>query len=188
MTTASHALIAAAVAVTARTPARLVAAAALGGVTPDLPLLLLTAWTMLRAPSLEAAHDHMHWAFDNDLLWIVAHNVPHSLIVLGVVALLGGFCWQQGRSGSNDTLTRRGAWLLWFSLGATLHSLVDIATHVDDGPRFLVPLSFEVRLAGPISYWDPAHGGDLFRVFELSLIALLIIYLGWAWRNRRSPS
>ena len=188
MTTASHALIAAAVAVSARAPTRLVAAAALGGVTPDLPLLLLTAWTMLRTLSLEAAHDHMHWAFDNDRLWIVAHNVPHSLVVLGIVALLGGLLWRRGRGRSDCTLTRRGAWLLWFSLGATLHSLVDIATHVGDGPRFLVPLSFEVRVAGLVSYWDPAHGGDSFRIFELALIVLLITYLGRAWRTRRSPS
>ncbi len=141
---------------------------------------------MLRTPSLEAAHDHMHWAFDNDPLWLVAHNVPHSLVVLGVVALLGGALWSRGRAGGVPQSMRRGAWLLWFSLGATLHTLVDIATHVDDGPRFLVPLSFEVRVTGPVSYWDPAHGGDVFRLLEVALSAMLVVYLGWAWwRSKR---
>ncbi len=187
MTTVSHALIAAAVGTAAKAPKRLVVAAALGGGVPDLPLALLTGWTMLRTPSLEAAHDHMHWAFEHDRLWIVAHNVPHSLVVLGVVALLGGGLWSRGRAGGVHRLTRRGAWLLWFSLGATLHTLVDIATHVDDGPRFLFPLSSLVQLTGPVSYWDPAHGGAVFRWLEVALGVLLAAYLGWTWWRCRVP-
>ena len=116
----------------------------------------------------------MHSTFETDGLWIALHNLPHSLVALGLVALLSfGF--------------RKRKWValtLWLAAGAALHSVVDIFTHAGDGPMFLYPLS-SFRFDSPISYWDPAYYGEVFTVLEYSLDALLGLFLGYGlWRRR----
>ncbi len=48
---------------------------------------------------------------------------------------------------------------LIFLLGAWTHSLVDILTHIHDGPLLLWPLDHTIRVRGLVSHWDPAFGG-----------------------------
>lgn len=178
MRTFSHAILGTVVADRFRPSRGELIAAALGSVAPDLPLLLLSGWTLLTSPTSEEGHARIHEAYATDPLWIASHNTLHSVVVLGVLALLGWAALRWRR--------RLGGWLLWFVAGAALHAGIDIITHATDGPRFLFPLSWEVRFESPISYWDPAYFGRLFTVVEISLDFVLVSILGWAgWRRRQ---
>lgn len=50
-----------------------------------------------------------------------------------------------------------GRWLRSFLYGAMAHAVVDVFTHVDDGPLLLWPFDASMRVASPISHWDAAH-------------------------------
>ena len=173
MRTFSHALVTAAIGRGAGTSRGALSAFVAGSVIPDMPLMLLAALSMLSSPSWDEGMQRMHATYEIDALWIALHNLPHSLIALGLLALvMFGFRQQ-----------RWAVLTLWFAAGAALHSVIDIFTHAGDGPMFLYPLS-TFRFDSPVSYWDPAHYGRVFTVFEYSLDALLILYLSLRYQQR----
>lgn len=148
---------------------------AAGSALPDLPLLTLTGVSMLSSPSWAEGMKRMHSAYESSPVWIGFHNAPHSLVVLGIAALVTVLL----KPSSPRAL------LLWGIVGATLHTVIDVVTHAGDGPRFLYPLS-NFQFQSPVSYWDPAHFGRAFTIFEYSLDALLLVYMVTIrfWRRR----
>ena len=157
-----------------------------GSVLPDVPFFLLTVlysayywWIAPIAPdqTLMSIMEHIHFQhFFIDPVWIVLHNFFHApLILLGI----GGMGWW---------LTERnrgwGRWLLWFALGAGLHSIIDVFTHTSDGPLVFFPLDWGYRFQSPVSYWE-GESGRIFGVFEMALNVLFIGYLGWRWWQKR---
>ena len=68
---------------------------------------------------------------------------------------------------------------MWLFAGCAVHSLIDMATHYDDGPLLFFPFAWAIRLHRPISYWDRRHYGSQFVVFEVGLDAALVAYLAW---------
>lgn len=146
-----------------------------GAVAPDIALYGLSiggafyyrailGWT----PSATWSHLFGTLYFQHPL-WIASHNVLHSptLLLLALLSLWR-FRWRQG-----TTLH----WWFWFLLACLLHSVVDILTHVDDGPVLLFPFEWTLRFHSPVSYWDRRHYGAEFAVFELVLDLVLIGYL-----------
>ena len=75
--------------------------------------------------------------------------------------------------------TRRYLWLALFS-SMLLHVLGDLPVHHDDAHRHFFPFS-DWRFASPVSYWDPAHYGRWFSLFELALVLGASLYL---WRQQ----
>jgi hypothetical protein len=71
-----------------------------------------------------------------------------------------------------------------FSASALLHSAIDFLVHRDDGHMQFWPLT-DWRFQSPVSYWDPAHGGNWFGLFEAALGILLIVVLFRRYRSRR---
>ncbi len=66
-----------------------------------------------------------------------------------------------------------------FGLAALTHLAGDFPVHVNDAHRHFWPLS-DWRFRSPVSYWDPAHYGQWFSLFEMALgIALAVIL----WRR-----
>lgn len=147
-----------------------------GSVMPDLPLILLTAISMLSTPTWAEGMKKMHSTYETDALWIALHNLPHSLVALGLMAAFAGALSRRWR-----TL------LLWFVAGAALHSVVDILTHAGDGPMFLYPLS-GFRFDSPVSYWDPAYYGRAFTRLEYLLDVILALYLVLELLKRQSSN
>ena len=78
--------------------------------------------------------------------------------------------------------SRASRWWRWFFISCLCHSLVDIVTHFDDGPVLFFPFDFSYRFSSPVSYWDPAHYGRQFMVFEVVLDLVLLV---WLVINRR---
>lgn len=159
----------------------------LGAVLPDVPFWLLTAGGQIyytwfaRTPTGESPMVYLHlYLYFNDPLWIISHNLFHApfiLLALGVVGWLG---IQNSQPWST--------YLLWFVFGAGLHSLIDIATHHNDGPLLFFPFDWTYRFPSPVSYWDPAHYGAIFMPLELLLDGWLVIYLlAPRWRRWLNP-
>jgi membrane-bound metal-dependent hydrolase YbcI (DUF457 family) len=159
----------------------------LGSVLPDVPLLLLTAGYFLYryfypidefifGPTYDALY------FENPV-WLAGHNLFHAPLMLLMLVLLGG--WLRG----NRPVW--GARLLWFAAGCGVHSVVDILTHHDDGPLLFFPLDWSIRFISPVSYWDPAHYGNVVAPLELGLNVAVLLWVGVAWvrrrRRQRSP-
>jgi membrane-bound metal-dependent hydrolase YbcI (DUF457 family) len=138
-----------------------------GSIAPDIPLFVLTLDHMLGTRYLR------------DPLWLTARTALHAPLVIAAVLLVA------------LTVGRRrvwGRWLAWFAAACALHTLLDIITHVDDGPLLLFPFDRTVRFHSPVSYWDPRFHGRAFTVLEVSLDLCLLVYLVAAWRRSRAVS
>lgn len=124
-----------------------------GGVVPDLPIVAFYAVEKLRGTSeaviWSTAYYRPEWQLFIDL-W---NSLP--IMVLGFVVA---------------RLLDRRAWALFFaSMG--LHALADLPLHNDDGHRHFLPFS-SWRFESPVSYWDPAHGGQWVTLAEIALVGL----------------
>ena len=143
-----------------------------GSVLPDVPLLLLTIGYMAvrqSGPAGElfgASYDQLYF---HNPWWIAGHNLFHAPLLLLVYGLIGYWGWQRGR--------RWGPVLFWLAAGCGLHALIDIFTHVTDGPVLFFPLNWTYRFRAPVSYWDPAYGGRIFAPVEHLLDLILVLYL-----------
>ena len=144
----------------------------IGAVLTDVPLVMLSLGTYITA-RMEAGQDTsmvMRAAFDEryfrDPLWIVAHNVFHAPILLVLVL---AFLWRYRHHPGSWW-----RWALWLFAGCAVHSLIDLATHYDDGPPRFFPFAWAIRLHRPISYGDRRHYGSQFVVFEIGLDAALV--------------
>ena len=71
---------------------------------------------------------------------------------------------------------------LWIALSALLHIACDLPLHREDAHAHLWPIS-DWHFVSPVSYWDRAHHGALFSLFELALLAGSA-----AWLGRRARS
>lgn len=161
-----------------RQPPDAQAALLAGSVLPDVPLALLTIGYLLdrrvlrpHLPDKTRCSPTYNGLYFNNPWWIAAHNSLHAPLPVFVLGLLG-------------YLGRRAAWgrrLFWFAVGCGLHSAVDVVTHVDDGPVLTFPLDWHTRWRGPVSYWDTAHGGRIFRIGEHVLDGLLVGW--WLWKR-----
>ena len=145
-----------------------------GSVAPDVPFALLSLGYVIdrrfirtHLPDKTRCSPTYNELFFNNPWWIATYNSLHAPLPLFGLALLGYFWRRQ----------RLGRWLLWFVLGCSLHTAVDVVTHADDGPVLLFPLDWHKRFQSPISYWDPQHGGRTFRLLEHLLDLLLIGFL-----------
>jgi len=150
-----------------------------GSVAPDLPLVALTlnyfhdrgifsgSGARLFGPEYNQLYFH-------DAVWIASHNMLHSPPPL--LALLAIGYWF-GVRGSNSTALAS----LWFALGCSLHSIVDIATHHNDGPLLLFPFDWAWRFEGPISYWDRRYYAGVVSPLEHMMDAGIVLALLWQW-------
>lgn len=76
--------------------------------------------------------------------------------------------------------------LLFFALAGLLHLATDFPLHHDDGRMHFWPLSDWI-FRSPVSYWDPAHHGNIVGFLEIGICAALCIvlfrrYSGWPAR------
>lgn len=150
----------------------------LGSIAPDLALYGLSfggIWYFgqVRGMNRKEVAEHLFKnLYYNDLGWIATHNFLHSptmLAILVVIALAIHRFLPHSRQ-----LSR---WFLFFLSACMVHSVVDILTHFDDGPVLFFPFDWNYRFSSPVSYWDPAHFGIPFMVFEGVLDVCLLGFL-----------
>ena len=154
----------------------------LGSVLPDIPFTLLTivyslyyrlSGISVPAPSVM---EYLHFdLFFNDPVWIIGHNTFHSLFINGGLLILGYWLYKQ----------RQQTFLFWLAASMLLHTIIDIFTHISDGPLFLFPLNWTYRFRSSLSYWE---SGSSFIIIEYLFDALLIGFLLWQWRKSKIRS
>ena len=142
-----------------------------GAILPDIPLYLLASGGMLyysffQSWTLSSAAQHIFGSlyFEN-IWWISLHNFLHAPLMLFILMLSLRYWGKAKKQG------------MYFLLACAFHSLVDILTHVDDGPVVFFPLEYSYRFHSAVSYWDPKYYGREFSLFELMLNLFLLIYL-----------
>ena len=145
-----------------------------GSVLPDLPLALLSIGYVIdrrylrpHLPDKTRCSPTYNDLYFNNPWWIAAHNMLHAPLPVFLLTLIG-------------YLRRNKGWgqcLFWFAIGCGMHTAVDIFTHADDGPVLFFPIDWHKRFHAPVSYWDPMHGGRIFRIIEHLLDVLMVGYL-----------
>lgn len=161
MNTPAHVLIGAA-AGARRGDWRAALAGGLGGLAPDLPLYLLSAWAMV-AQGISASE--VFGTLYYSAAWQRVFAVDHAVLLWG--GLLALALW---RGCSVATA---------FGLGGTLHVVADLLTHREDARAHFQPLTDWV-FRSPVSYWNPAHHGEWIAALEIALCLALAI---WLWRR-----
>jgi membrane-bound metal-dependent hydrolase YbcI (DUF457 family) len=180
--TPSHFFINAAIAKRANNPELARSAFLWGAITPDIPLYLLSIvggfyFRSTGMTTREAAEHMFETLYFSDPGWIWAHHLFQApLFLLAYALLLYPF-----------RRRRVAHWLLWCVAGCSLHSLLDILTHYDDGPLLFFPLNWSYRFQS-FSYWDPEHGGRWFAPLELALNFFLLGYLVIPWLVKKVKS
>ncbi len=158
----------------------------LGSVMPDLPLIVLSAvfiiWDMVEGNSPgPGGSSHTSYLFGdlffNDWRVKTVHNIFHAPLLTILYTSIGYFGWRRGK--------KWGPWLFWFGAACMVHSAIDVAVHYDDGPLLLFPFNMNLRFHSPVSYWDPAHYGTQFAIFEHLLFLAMVGYLCLSWWQRR---
>ena len=165
----------------------LVLAILAGALLPDASLFVMWGYAKFTGVAEATIWSELYYSD----FWQQAGAMTNSIPVFLFTALLG--LWLGGRmglqadvrsfpsnGGSPPGLT--GTALLLFSLSALLHALADLPLHHDDGHPHFWPFSNWI-FSSPVSYWDGAHHGNIWRPVELCLAGVLLLLL---WRRFRS--
>ena len=169
------------------TPPLHVLALLIGSVLPDIPFTILTIageiwfrWFAMLPVNDVSIMEFLHFdLFFSDPLWIIGHNMFHSLFINGLLVIIGYWLWR----------TRKTQWalaLFWLGISMEAHTIIDIFTHSSDGPLFLFPLNWTYRFPSPVSYWEASNFGIYFAVFEWLLDAAIIGYFLVMWLRIRA--
>ncbi len=149
---------------------RLLWAAFLGGLVPDVPMCLMVGWALwVRGLAPEVVFDQLYFSDS----WQRVFAIDHSLILWGALVLATRLVW------------RRVGWAV-FAASGLLHAVMDFALHHDDARRQLWPLSDHV-FHSPFSYWDRAYHAGIIAPAELilSLVCALILWRRFSTRGAR---
>lgn len=162
------------------TDARLVIA---GACLPDLPIIVCWPAIAVYTIARDGAFDFAVFRVITDSLYFSEnlvsglHNLLHSPVSIGILVLLTGILLPA------SPVLRRGCVLVL--VGAFSHSLLDVATHIGDGPLVLWPLDQTVRVRGIVSHWDPVYGGIWVTGAEVVVTGLIAVVI--ALRHYEGP-
>ena len=131
-----------------------------GALLPDLAMIGFYGWQLLRGTA-----EAQIWSVEYYRPFWQAWFDSFNSIPLVALALL--ICW----------FARRPLLLVFFA-SMMLHLLCDLPVHHDDGHRHFFPFS-DWRFISPVSYWDPAHYGRWFSLFEFSLVLAAGAWMAW---------
>lgn len=137
-----------------------------GALIPDLAMFVFYAYLRLGTDMPEGQIWSVEYFKPSwQLVFDVFNSIPLALLGVGVMLYA----------------KRTGIALLFASV--VLHCLEDLPLHNDDAHRHFWPLS-DYRFISPVSYWDPAHYGQIAGLLEVILMAAASIYVFRRVRSR----
>ncbi|MEM7565507.1 MAG: hypothetical protein AAF353_21115, partial [Pseudomonadota bacterium] len=129
-----------------------------GAVIPDLVIIVFYAWHLfLGTPEQQiwsVEYYNPQWQASIDIF----NSIPIFIIAILICAKLG-----------KPVLIALFASLL-------LHTLGDLPLHHDDAHRHFFPV-LDWRFESPLSYWDPAHHGNLVALAEFTVVMAASVFL-----------
>ena len=140
-------------------------AAVAGSLLPDLSLYVLAGFELFILgipPSVVFGQSYY------SALWQQIFAVDNSVFVWAIPVLAG--------------LVLRRNWLTVFGFAGLLHLALDFPLHHDDGRQHFWPLSDWI-FRSPVSYWDPAHYGQIVGVIEVTAALVVCAILIWRFRS-----
>lgn len=138
----------------------------IGALIPDVAMFMFYGWARLIAqiPERQIWRELYYEPFWQNI-FDLANSIPLALMGLGIALYY-----------------RRTAIALLFA-SIILHCLEDLPLHHDDAHRHFWPFS-QFRFVSPVSYWDPAHYGDIAGPLEVALVLIASLYLFRLIRSR----
>ena len=135
-------------------------AAVIGGVLPDVPLVLMVGWSIL-IQSIPAQTVFDSYYFSPE--WQAVFAIDHGLLLWGAVLAFG--------------VVLRHQIVTAFAGSGLLHAATDFLVHHSDARRQFWPLTDWI-FRSPVSYWDRSHYGGIFGPVEIA-VSLLLCGLLW---------
>ena len=163
-------------------------AALAGAIIPDLSLYVMAANELLiRNTDPGIVFGQMYFSEEWQRIFAVDNSV-----FLWTAVLVMGLALQRNRAADlGDAATSPASWMKSFPVranwiavlggAALLHLALDFPFHHDDGRAHFWPLSNWI-FESPLSYWDPAHFGQIVGPLEGVLCLWLCVLL---WRRFR---
>ncbi len=139
---------------------------ALGGITPDVPMLLIVLVLKLSGTPTHIIFGELYW----QSWWQICNAVGHNFWLWSSLCLLGLYMrdWTAQSARGFDRWT--GVSL--FAGSALLHTAIDFICHREDAHMSFWPIS-RWKFISPVSYYDPDHFGSWFSLGE----ALIGLYM-----------
>ncbi len=160
----------------------LAVAAFIGAVLPDASIFIM--WGIAKVQSVPESVIWQEWYYSQfwQQLGAMTNSLPLFLAGATLAWLTGGR-WRQ-------PLNNNAYWptmLLTAASAAILHALSDLPLHHDDGHPHFWPFSDWIY-SSPVSYWDPAHHGQIWSFIEILLAISLIAILWRRFHHRLTRS
>lgn len=144
-------------------------AIAAGSILPDIAMFPMFFWSkIVGAPASEVWGV---WYYNPP--WSTTIDVMNSIPFYGLAALLGYILWSRNPKSAINAI------MLFGGLAAVMHLVADLPLHTDDAHAHFWPFS-HWKFVSPVSYWDPAHYGRYWTVFEAIFGIFLVVIL---WRR-----
>jgi hypothetical protein len=145
-------------------------AGALGGIIPDVPMLLIVITLKLLGTPDRVIFGELYW----QNWWQTTNAIGHNFWMWTGLVLLG-LVMRERLSSSVKTFD---GWttVSIFSGSALLHTAIDFICHREDAHMSFWPVT-RWKFMSPISYYDPAHYGTWFSLFEAGLGLCLAVIL-----------
>lgn len=130
-----------------------------GGFVPDLSLYVMAGVSIfLMGISPQVVFDQLYYS----PAWQQVFAIDNSFVLWGIA--LGLAIW------------RKAPGAVAFCGAALLHLAFDFPLHNDDARMHFWPLT-DWKFISPVSYWDPALGGNIVGLAEATLVAVMAVYL-----------
>jgi hypothetical protein len=124
--------------------------AALGGLAPDVPMLTIVLILKLQGVSDARIFGQLYW----ENWWQVANAIGHSFPLWGGLTIAA--------------VAMRWPLIIAFAASGLTHAAVDFLVHREDAHMQFWPLT-RWKFISPVSYYDGAHFGRYFGLFEAML-------------------
>jgi len=136
------------------------AAVVAGALIPDLAIMVFYAWhTVIGTPESAIWSREYYLPF-----WQGMIDSFNSIPLISLAMTIA--------------LAAKRPLLLALFASMLLHCLGDLPLHHDDAHRHFFPFS-DWRYASPVSYWDPAHHGQLAGIAEICAVLAASAWLWW---------
>ena len=144
--------------------------AALGGVLPDVPMLLIVLVLKLFSVPSALIFGVLYW----QEWWQVTNAIAHNFFLWGGLLAIS-LIWKNRQVASGAGVDRPN-FVAIFAASALLHTSIDFLCHREDAHMSFWPLT-RWKFISPVSYYDSLYYGQYFSIFEAALGLFMALLL-----------